>query len=174
MQKVLSLDKKVADLYKHIGDLKRSATPSGDHQPKPPPQSPSFESFSQVSVSTKQCKNHSDDKTPPWLCTPKCPIDANEIHIYRGENYYFCPKCLYHGSWQTNLRNTEHNAQHAKEVKAAFEKCNPDAYKSISNKNWLGHLLDLPPLLIPLQLMWPTLPLILKPNINTLQSALIT
>jgi len=62
-QKVLSLDKKVADLYKCLGDLKRSVTPLGDHQPKQPPKSPSFKSFSQTGASTKQCKNHSDDKT---------------------------------------------------------------------------------------------------------------
>jgi len=102
MQKVLSLDKKVADLYKWIGDLKCSVTPYGDCQPKQPPQSPSLELSSQIGASTKQCKNHSDDKTPPWVCTPKHPTNANEICIYKGKNYYFCPKCLYHGTWQTN------------------------------------------------------------------------
>jgi len=128
-QKLLSLDKRVADLYKRVGDLKRTSTPSGDRHPKPPPQQLDLDSSSQTGASTKQRKHPSDDKTPPWCRTPKRPTDVNEVRVFKGENYYFCPKCLTHGCWQTSHCHTEHNAQHAKEVEAAFEKRNPISYK---------------------------------------------
>jgi len=123
MQKVLSLDNQVADVYKCIGELKCPAATSSNCQPKQPPQQSSPESTSHGSMSYNWHKCHTDDKTPPWLWIPKHPINGNETNLYKGETFYFCSKCLYSSSWQTNHHHNEHNAQCTKEVEAAFEKC---------------------------------------------------
>jgi len=89
-QKVLSLDKQVANLYKCHGELKYPATASGNQQPKPPPPEQHFHG----SASTTPHSNASNDKTTPYQYQPKCPMDPSEMCIYKGQVYCFCPKCL--------------------------------------------------------------------------------
>jgi len=58
------------------------------------------------------CHNcSSNDRAPPWNCIPKCPINPNDMYFFEGQTYYFCPKCLVNGSWQTSHHHTDHNAQ---------------------------------------------------------------